>query len=75
MFGSAVMMQVAVIEAFQEVANAWETVDELRVWLLKQKQTTAWNSTVSTVEAIYALLAGGGTVVTIRLPVNQESFT
>ena len=60
-FGSAVMMQVAVIEAFQEVANDWATVDELRVWLLKQKQTTAWSSTVSTVEAIYALLAGGGT--------------
>ena len=60
-FGSAVMMQVAVIAAFQEVANDWATVDELRVWLLKQKQTTAWNSTVSTVEAIYALLAGGGT--------------
>ena len=55
------MMQVAVIAAFQEVANDWATVDELRVWLLKQKQTTAWNSTVSTVEAIYALLAGGGT--------------
>jgi hypothetical protein len=31
-------------------------VDELRVWLLKQKQTTRWKSTKATAAAIYALL-------------------
>src|SRR5690606_28552347 len=31
-------------------------VDELKIWLLKNKQTNQWRSTKATTEAVYALL-------------------
>ncbi|HNO70202.1 MAG TPA: alpha-2-macroglobulin family protein, partial [Bacteroidia bacterium] len=47
------------IEAFDEVANDKKSVDELRIWLLKSKQTQNWKSTKATTEAVYALLLKG----------------
>ncbi|MFK7786004.1 MAG: alpha-2-macroglobulin family protein [Crocinitomicaceae bacterium] len=51
--------QAMMIEAFDEVANDQEAVEELKVWLLKQKQTTDWKTTKATAEACYALLLRG----------------
>ena len=51
--------QALLIEAFDEVANAQKSVEELKIWLLKQKQTQDWKTTKATVEAIYALLLKG----------------
>ena len=47
------------IEMFDEVANDQETVEELKVWLLKNKQTSDWKTTKATAEACYALLLKG----------------
>jgi uncharacterized protein YfaS (alpha-2-macroglobulin family) len=47
------------IEVFDEITNDQKTVDELRVWLLKNKQTNAWKTTKATSSAIYALLLRG----------------
>lgn len=47
------------IEAFDEVLNDQKSVDELKTWLLKQKQTQDWRTTKATVEACYALLLRG----------------
>lgn len=33
--------------------------EEMKLWLLKQKQTTSWNSPVATADAVYALLCQG----------------
>jgi Large extracellular alpha-helical protein len=51
--------QSLLIETFAEVAGDTRAVDDLRVWLLKQKQTQAWNTTKATADAIYALLLRG----------------
>ncbi len=51
--------QAMMIEAFDEVGNDQVTVEELKVWLLKQKQTQDWKTTKATVEACYALLLRG----------------
>lgn len=51
--------QALLIEAFQEVGKDPETVDDLRTWLLKNKQTNNWSSTKATAEACYALLLQG----------------
>ena len=51
--------QALVIEAFDEVANDRVAVHELRIWLLKQKQTQDWKTTKATAEACYALLLRG----------------
>ena len=51
--------QALLIEAFDEVVSDTESVDAMKVWLLKQKQTQDWKTTKATVEAIYALLLRG----------------
>jgi TonB-dependent SusC/RagA subfamily outer membrane receptor len=65
---SPVETQALLIEAFAEIESTdhnqseeqkRKTIDELRVWLLKNKQTTQWKTTKATTEAIYALLLNG----------------
>lgn len=51
--------QAVMIEAFDEVAGDLDAVEACKVWLLKQKQTQAWNSTKATADAVYALLLRG----------------
>jgi uncharacterized protein YfaS (alpha-2-macroglobulin family) len=51
--------QALMIEMFDEVTNDQKSVEELKIWLLKQKQTTHWKTTKQTTEAIYALLLKG----------------
>ncbi|MDO7849338.1 MG2 domain-containing protein [Hymenobacter sp. M29] len=51
--------QATLIEAFDEVKNDQKSVDEMKLWLLKQKQTHSWESTRATADACYALLLRG----------------
>lgn len=51
--------QALLIEVYDEVAKDTKTVDELKIWLLKQKQTQDWKTTKATAEAIYALILRG----------------
>jgi uncharacterized protein YfaS (alpha-2-macroglobulin family) len=51
--------QATMVEAFAEVAQDAQAVDDCQVWLLKQKQTQDWKTTKATADAIYALLLGG----------------
>lgn len=47
------------IECFREVAMSEAEVDEMKIWLLKNKQTTNWKTTKATADACYALLLNG----------------
>jgi predicted DNA-binding antitoxin AbrB/MazE fold protein len=47
------------IELFDVVAKDEKAVEELKVWLLKAKQTTHWKTTKATAAACYALLKTG----------------
>ncbi len=51
--------QALLIEASEEVSKDISSVGEMKIWLLKQKQTHSWTSSRATVEACYALLARG----------------
>ncbi|MCK0108757.1 MG2 domain-containing protein [Flavobacteriaceae bacterium S0825] len=51
--------QALLIEAFSEIENDTETIDNLKIWLLKNKQTNQWKTTKATTEAVYALLLQG----------------
>lgn len=51
--------QALMIEAFGEIENDIKTVDNLKIWLLKNKQTNQWSTTKATTEAVYALLLQG----------------
>jgi uncharacterized protein YfaS (alpha-2-macroglobulin family) len=47
------------IEVFAEVAKDEKSVEEMKVWLLKNKQTNHWKTTKATSAAVYALLMNG----------------
>ncbi|WP_160129304.1 alpha-2-macroglobulin family protein [Kordia antarctica] len=51
--------QALMIEAFSEIQNDLTTVDNLKIWLLKHKQTNRWSTTKETSDAVYALLLQG----------------
>ncbi|MBI3137807.1 MAG: alpha-2-macroglobulin [Sphingobacteriales bacterium] len=51
--------QSLLIEAFQEAGKDNGTADELKTWLLKNKQANNWKTTKATAEACYALLIQG----------------
>ena len=51
--------QSLLIEAFSEIENDINTVDNLKIWLLKHKQTNQWSTTKATTDAIYAILLQG----------------
>lgn len=48
--------QAMMIEAFTEIDQKQNVIDDLKTWLLKQKQTQNWGTTKATAEACYALL-------------------
>lgn len=51
--------QSLLIEAFHEVKNDEKSVDEMRTWLLRNKQQQDWKTTRATADACYALLMNG----------------
>ncbi len=51
--------QAMMIEAFSEIEKDSKTIDDLKTWLLKNKQTNNWKTTKATAEACYALLLQG----------------
>ncbi len=84
---SAISTHVAILEALAEVDPKTSELNEMRIWLLKQKQTQRWESVPATVDAIFALLLRGDNwlssdnKVSIRMggqeiiPQNQEAGT
>jgi hypothetical protein len=54
-----IQTQALLIEAFDEIAGDGEAVEEMKIWLLKQKQVQDWQTTVATADACYALLRRG----------------
>ena len=48
--------QSMMIEAFTDIDKNQTTINDLKTWLLKQKQTQNWKTTKATAEACYALL-------------------
>lgn len=57
--GLKVPAHVTVMEAMDLVGENATEVEEMKLWLLKQKQTQQWNSPVATANAVYALLHRG----------------
>ena len=58
--------QALLIEAFSEFGHVIQNeaknlkdIDNLKIWLLKNKQTNQWKTTKATTEAVYALLLQG----------------
>ena len=74
--------QALMIEVFSEVgviSNEPESakrnlndIDNLKVWLLKNKQTNRWKTTKATTEAVYALLLNGSDWISVTEMVDVK---
>ena len=58
-FSYRIPTQVAAIEAIKWITNEEKTQEEMKQWLLKQKQAQAWDTPIATTDAVYALLTTG----------------
>ncbi len=71
--------QSLMIECFKEVAQNENEVDELKIWLLKQKQTQNWKTTKATADACYALLLNGSNWLSeepiVEIDLGKEKIT
>ncbi|MFV0467399.1 MAG: alpha-2-macroglobulin family protein [Dysgonomonas sp.] len=56
---SAVTVHSFIMDAFETTKASDAEMDKMKQWLLKQKQTQAWESTHATIDAISALLSTG----------------
>ncbi len=65
-YESPIETQALLIEAFTEITNDTKSVDEMKVWLVKNKQTKNWPTTKATTEAIYALLLQGSDWLSVK---------
>ena len=63
-------IQSTLIEAFAEIQKNNTTVDELKTWLILNKQTNNWRTTRATADAVYAVLLNGTDWTQQNNPVN-----
>ena len=49
--------QALLIEAFTQLDQPADIIGLMQQWLLKQKQTTQWNNSIATAQAVHALVA------------------
>ncbi|WP_299111815.1 alpha-2-macroglobulin [uncultured Winogradskyella sp.] len=71
--------QALMVEVFSEVgtiiqseAKNLEVIDNLKIWLLKNKQTNQWKTTKATTEAVYALLLQGSDWLSVTEQVDVK---
>jgi len=63
-FDYRIPTQVAAIEAIKRVTpEKTQQIDEMRRWLIQEKRTQSWDTPISTVNAVYAIIDGNTNVL------------
>lgn len=77
-YDAPIETQATIIEAFDEVVGDQHEIDEMKIWLLKQKQVQDWGTTRSTADACYALLKRGSAFLAsdqlVRITLGSETI-
>ncbi|WP_207425948.1 alpha-2-macroglobulin family protein [Pedobacter sp. SYSU D00535] len=77
-YQSPIETQALLIELFSEVATDAKALEEMKIWLLRNKQTSNWRTTKATAMACFALLLRGGNWVeseaTARIQLGGKSL-
>ncbi|MEI7500498.1 MAG: alpha-2-macroglobulin family protein, partial [Bacteroidota bacterium] len=70
--------QALMIEVFDEIARDEKAVEDLKIWLLKQKQSQDWRSSRATLEACYSLLLRGTDLLSeepgVKISIGREKI-
>ena len=53
---SPIATQALLIEAFTRLEQSKDIIGRMQQWLLKQKQTTQWDNSIATAQAVHALI-------------------
>jgi hypothetical protein len=69
-YQSPVETQSLIIELFTEAGNNAKAVEEMKIWLLRNKQTNNWRTTKATAAACYALLIKGDNLLNDTTQIN-----
>lgn len=73
-----ITLQTDAMEALRMEGGNDALLDEMTIWLLRQKQVSAWPTSVSTADAIYALLSGGKNLLAdegnVHITLGRETF-
>lgn len=64
--------QSLMVEAFTEIRNSDPVIDQLKTWLIKNKQTNIWRTPKASISAIHALLQGSEKLLTANQPVQVK---
>ena len=62
-YDAPIETQALLIEAFDEILGDQASIELMKTWLLKQKQTQDWKTTRATADACYALLFRGANLI------------
>ena len=62
-YESPIETQSLLIDLFTEAGDNAKAVDEMKIWLLRNKQTNDWQTTKATAAACYALLLKGSNLL------------
>ncbi|MEA3496558.1 MAG: alpha-2-macroglobulin family protein [Bacteroidota bacterium] len=77
-YSAPIETQAILIEAFDEVTKDEDAVNDMKIWLLKQKQLQSWKTTKSTADACYALLLRGNDWLSsgdgLKIYINDKKF-
>lgn len=74
---AAISTHTRLTEALAMVDNKQAEQDELRIWLLNQKRTQNWGSTIATIDALNVLLLNGSdwiskeNIITVKMGDNE----
>jgi len=78
-YQAPVEFQSLMVEVFHEIEPNVEVENELKKWLLKNKQTHAWKTSKATADAVYAFLNSGSNWIIrepqIELSLGKNSIT
>jgi 5-hydroxyisourate hydrolase-like protein (transthyretin family) len=64
--------QARIIELFREIGKHEKEIDEMNIWLIKQKQTQDWKTSRATADVIFTLLQSGRNLLNNNIPVDVE---
>ncbi|MGM0566704.1 MAG: alpha-2-macroglobulin family protein, partial [Bacteroidota bacterium] len=78
-YQAPIEFQALMIRLFDKVGDVDEDVENLKLWLLKQKQTQKWPTSSATAEAVYALLSTGSDMLTtdmekLKIKVGEQTL-
>ena len=71
-FDSPIENQALLIETFAELENNPTIINDLKAWLINQKQRENWGTTKATTEAVYALLSNGTNLTEAKIENNYN---